>query len=541
MAGNTSFSSGFAATAGVGEKRRERDARRQERLHNRVKEWGETLYNAMMIDDEAVKNTTIDAINAEYEQLAGKPMGKPFVNWLKKSPEDAMSVLENAARSGVSPMAFFELADNPLMLSQGLIAMNKAKMARGARPLRGSGEPTSATPSLVEGPEQLGGPGMGEEGAKPASAAMPSIGETPGTATAGVLANKQVEIRQNIARLRTQINGLARLDRPEPEIKPLRDQLTELTKQLTELETGPAMAGEKKSAELAVSPISKEEYDSAVQTLADRGRRDLANRLRVGMNRQSFDAVMSQAGGGQAAAPQRSGEGFAPAQVEQPGAAPKTGDVMTPAEQKARDIRTKEQIEGAERVASKQYEEYVKAGEFARQKDNAYMTLRDSLRRAGPTGAFVGPLRQIFFNVAQALGANPAALDHIQTAEAASLWLATQILRDFSGPDSDNDFLRAYAQNPSIRKTPAANDLLIALAMQENYRQRLRAAGANKWVGLYQSLLGKDETGRTFNEAWDAHAEKNAPYLTIGMLQKAGINPNKVWKAKRNAPGSEGP
>lgn len=538
------------------EERNRKAQEKQQRLHNRIKEWGTTLYEAMLIDDDATKNMTIDAISAEYKQMTGKDMSKPFVNWLRKNPEDAMTVLENVSKGGMSPAVFFDLADNPLMLSQGMIAMNKAKREREARTQRGTGGDAATAPSApltsssseASEPQQLSGPGFEESQPQPASGGMPTGGAAPArqTVRGSILSEAIGEIRQKITQRKAQIDKLASLGRPEAEIKPMRDALTTLEERLHQIEVGPALKGAETAATEAEKPISHEEYQRGVDQLASQGRRDLANRLRVGMNRRSFNSVMGMAGGGAEEPTEPTEAAPQPAQAPQPSAAlapaPKapTG-VMTSTERKEVETRTKEQIEGTERVASKQYEEYSKAGEEARKKDNAYLTLSNALKQAGPTGQFVGPTRQLFFNVAQMFGVQADALKHIQTAEQATLWLATQVLRDFSGPDSDKDFLRALEQNPGLRKVQGANQLLIALAMQENHRTKERAANANKWVGQYHSLAAKDERGRNFNQFWEEHTRTAHPYLTTQMLERVGINPRNVWKPSRNDAGSAGP
>lgn len=556
---DTSFSSGFQVGAEINRKRDERTEQNRQRIAARLEKFGQQMTEAFLENNETARNTIIDSFAQDFQQTYGRKANANFISFLKKNPDDAGAMLQEIGKSGVSPSVFFELEKDPLLLGQAVLAMGKAKREREARTERGSGgeAPQSTSAPFVSAPAAVARPApavsttpvtaTGTAGKRPAQAPAPTDTESPSgfdeeaaasaptvapaptpvqaaapTVTSDSISRNVVEIRQRIARNTAKINNLASMGRPEAEIKPFRDEMMADRKSLLDLETSSSMKQRDEQAVLEVRPITGDEYTKAKDQLIAQGRRDLANRLRVGMNRRSFESVMKEGG------------------VSGAAAGPATG-VQSTEEEEEKKKRMVEQIEGTERVASKNYEKFIQEGEDARKRDNAYLAIRTMLNTAGPTGKFQGPIRDFFLNVASMFGAKPEALPAIQTIEAHVSWLASQVLRDFSGPDSDKDVLRAIAMQPSITKTRGANELLIDLAMQENHRMKVRAANANKWVGQYRSLAGKDELGQNFNQWWGDYASRSLPTITYDMLQRAGIDSRKVWKQKPNDVGKEGP
>ena len=178
----------------------------------------------------------------------------------------------------------------------------------------------------------------------------------------------------------------------------------------------------------------------------------------------------------------------------------------------------------AEQRASKELEGYRKVGDEARSKRSQLELLETIYRKVGPTGAIVGPLREGVLNALQVFGVDSKTLAGIQTMDSASVQLMRATLKDFSGNDSDRDVMTAMRGSPSVLRTPAANQAILALATSQARLQELRAANANKWTSQFGSLAAKDpDTGLTFAEAWGDHTKSTSPIITPAMKKAMGL------------------
>lgn len=596
-----SFFGGFAQGAESGMKldlqgqqlaqqRALKDQAARDKMQARYKDIGNTLYEAFLSPDEATRNTVVDAVIAEVEQLRGKPLSKPFVSWLRKNPQDAAAVLENTAQQGVSPAVLFNLADDPLLLSTGLLAFGKAKAEREARIARsGGGDLPGAAPAptALGGGVRLGGVsiprGMEDDGDKTHA--------TGGTPTIPAL---EADLRRRILGLTVQINTLAGQGRSEQkEVKPLRDERIALEKQLFDLTAGRAMKVEeerrgeqRKIAEEGRQPISPAEAQSLRDELNDAGRRDLARRVVTNMPRSAAMELRKALEG--------TVREFAPTEpqalarvrelAERGVASTVTVDrepaITTPEKEAEREemqrrakpltpeflrdnpdiakrgILTQGQLEDArtdgrlpirsledletirnriretEQLATKTMDGIRKAGQLSAEALESLKLIATVAGRLGPTGQWVTPVRQMAFNAAQLLGVqNPGRLGELQLVDSLNMRLALRNLERIGGNDSDKEMLKQVLSNPSALQSPHGRMLMIVAGVHFEKMAVERMVQAERWRSQHGSIEARDSDGETFTEVFQRDIANKNSALTRAALE-VGVDLGELKKGR---------
>jgi hypothetical protein len=294
----------------------------QDKLLTRMKAIEDGLTDAFLEPDPHLRNTSVDALIGEYEQISGKPAPKNFVSWAKKSPEDAATVLSEASARGLPPGQFLQMVGDPILLAHGLKALGRSKREKEARLQRGDGGGSPVTaPSPAPTPEapQVGGGGRGisfggvaESGgndvmARPVASVMSPAAETPASTVPSTPKNSAIEVEKANVLARTQalgrrIDALAGMGRDEKEITPLRTEKATLEAELRKLNVEAPQAAAVADATEAVKPVPVADIAVGVDAAKRAGRADLAARFVPGMRRGAYDALLSQLGTTQSSA-----------------------------------------------------------------------------------------------------------------------------------------------------------------------------------------------------------------------------------------------
>lgn len=540
---------------------------KQAKLHDRYSKVGERLTEAFLEPDEGIRNTVVDALIAEVEQLRGKPVSKSFTNWMRKNPDDAGAVLESASQRGMSPAQLFEIGDDPLLLSQGLLALGRAKREREARKLRSDGGGAAVTPP---GPSSAAPAGPTPAGDEPLSTELSTI-ET------------------RMSALNKRISGLASMGRNEAEIKPLRDEYNSLDEARRKMRTAGPIAAVEESSRLSVRPVDRADLQHGVQAAQRAGRPDIAMRFVPGMRREAYDALLNKLGVNTTqpqdttAAPV--GSVAATPLPTQPAATTPQGS-LTPVQTQSDELLERENIQrrtkplsdeilrdpqvsrlglktvgefedaaaagkvrledvgalarrrtlGSEtaKAAVEHLEGIKKDGDSARAQSRFLDVLAGAAEKAGPRGPWLTPLRQSANSLAQLVGIkNPTGMSNLQLMEAITPKLAVLLSQQMKGSQSDREFLAALATAPSTLNSEQGFAMLIYTARQINDITKEYDIQARKWAAENGALDAKNVNGRTFQEVWDdslATFEKTNGTLQERVSRAFGKSPKELLR-----------
>ena len=446
-------------------------------------------------DDKPELNATLQSIFRSIEQESGGRKVNPVVQKYLTNPEKAKELLDFTRESGITLGELFTMTGDPLSTASALVAFGKARQRqRFAAALPGA---------------------EGAEAAPPPAAAVEPTTDNPDVARMQArLKFLEASRARAVASAPDPQSRTAALASLDTEMKQIREDLSRLGPQRT-------LAIEAEGRQ----PIGDKEVEDARREATARGgvSATVAGRMFYpGMPRSQFMERRALISGGEA-----------PAQATPAPAAaqPTTVPALLPEqrEEQARQAQQRRERELIETRSREQVNEAVlKKWEEGADSRRRLRTIRDSLEslvtQAGPTGEFIAPIRQGFNNAAQLLGIeNPTKLNEFQLLDLLNKNLATESLRDFSGPDSDRDVLRAIELNPGIRNTRTANMVLLAIAKAEDNYQQDRLLNARRWITQYGSLSNNDPvTRKNFHETWESFMAKEKGVGTT-LAKKLGL------------------
>lgn len=527
-------------------KDKERVQKEQERMNAATKEVAELVQKALLLPDNLRGQALSDAALAA-DALTGQKdtIPKTFVQWATKNPQDAANLANLAASQGMPPEVMLATIKNPLLRARVLVAYGEAERARAiSEAAAGNAPHPPVAPQQAPASEfSLGGgpTGLGTGGNAPSSPASAPAAAGEG---GGGLAAPTEALEGEAKRLEAQIAGLdkriaaMRAQRAAPNlVAPLQQERGRLEDRLADIRVKPAVA----VAEEQRKPISQEEADDLKERLVGGGRRDLAERVRVGMPRNVAEALNA------GLAPASGGEGTpapAPTPAGGTGAAPSGGPStpgsatrpLTEAERitqretierrtKAlpeellrepqvqalgintvgqfedarsrgllQNVRTPEQVQAfkdsaqqLERIAGKELEDIHKTAKDATDRKAKFERIFALSQAAGRTGALTGPMRQAF-GQALALVLPPETADRIsnlprlEALDQANVELALIGLKGLGGNDTERELKTMLEANPGLRRQPETNRLVVRWAIAAAQREEEKALAADRWI-----------------------------------------------------------
>lgn len=532
------FASGMQSGITLSQAAEERELKKQQAAQAQkvkaltfLKDFRGLLEEAAQIEDSKRRGTALTDLFAGYQQKFGQEVGPETMKWITQNPEQFKQVLDLTAGEGMRLDQIFPLLGDPMLRGTVTLALDKAERGRkGAAALAGGdGSPKGENTQPTVG-----------------NSADSQTGGSPLTGPTPALEAQAQALEQQIAGLGQRISVVARAGNTQG-VAILEQQRKALQDRLAAIREKPALdaAGEDRK------PVPVEELRAAIE--ANPG---IRTQLRPGITRGEFSRLTQPAAPALPSNPQTGGSGGlrSPAEVDaEKQTTERRSRRLDPnemtAQMRAAGITTQGQLEDAvaagkvrmptnvdlaeeravaaegARAAFKRLEEITKKGDEARGKRPQLEIIGALYDRVGPTGALVGPLRQSIGNALQLFGVQKDELAGIQTMDAATLRLASAMLKDYSGNDSDRDVLNAIESNPNIRKTKEANRALLAIATSEAERAERKAVDARRWTAQFGAISRKDpETGLAFEEAWDKHNKSLAPIIDEAMRKRMGLN-----------------
>lgn len=539
-------------------------AQRKAQLEYQLK-LGEMIGEALQEPDQTLRGATLDSIFKSVETETGRKVNPVVQRLLKSNPEQAQEILGAARESGMTIGDIFTMSGDPLSTAGGLIAFGKAARERRSR------APIPGVPGSPQGRE----------------APAPAEGEpAPATGTGDQTLDRQATaLRQRITALENHRNSIIENGQTNPQvIKGVDDELNRLRGTLDRITIDPRLEAQKEGRQ----PITKDELDEA-RTSARRAGVNPAAVLRMftpGMTRQQLNDRLDMLGRGndQPAAAPLPGPGTsapAPAPAAVPAPQPAAPATRAPAAPAPIPITPEEKLTEKERIerrakplpealardsgmktwgewedSGRRVPSTAEAGRIAeenRQRAAQSAKLHEGIRgeadaaraqleqlhklsvlveKAGPTGRFVAPIREALANVAQVFGVKiDPRMDDLQSLKSTNLELATASLRNFSGPDSDKDVMRAMETNPGQLRTREANRFMIAMNAAEAASKVEKAAEAARWISQFGDLSRKDPAGNTFEEGWKKYVNGKEPtYVRAAKL--LGFDPEQAKAGK---------
>jgi hypothetical protein len=526
----------------------------------------------------------VDAAMEELKAIRpNSPITPQFKSFLKKSPEEAARMFEEAGKAGVSPAAFLQMAHDPLMLMTGITSMQAAnrEMRKRAAGTEGDGGGSSAAPTPAS-PSQSGGGGAGitlggvksptgingpaDGGAQPATQPQAAPDQQQQDPNQDTISSERQRLQQFIVQKERQLNSLRNEGVAEKDLAAHVGELSQARKDLRDLTTKlPLEAGSK-----ALDVVSPAEISQAVDMLKKAGRKDIADRLKIGIRRGAFDGLMQQVGPTQTTAtPSANVPASSSPSPTQPAATSRQGDtfslVQTPAEAEqeklrvqrreatlpetlrrepnlqSKGIQTQGQYEDAQgttvRTPAQQEQDKSNAtvnaqqhgkmleqinlkADSSRDRVVQYDTMAAAALRFGPSGPWVTPIRKTLGTLLQTAGlvSNPSALTDTALMEKANTHLAVELTNAMKGQQSNKELSAAVGANPGAFQTPEGMAILIAVGREVAMQDLAKQQQAHKWMAENGgSLLNQDKYGRSFSEVWDKSL--NDYYAKNGSIQ----------------------